>query len=95
MHMPLGSGYTVMCICRGLEVKVRKLWPTSLVPLHVECQVIGAGEAAPAVVALEGLGSRVFPKVAGEFVGSGEPPLTAFPRTLVRLLTCRRERENY
>lgn len=71
----------------GLEVKVRRLWPTSLVPLHVECQVIGAGEAAPTVVALEGLGSRVFPEVAGEFVGSGEPPLTAFPRTPVRLLT--------
>lgn len=50
--------------------------------------MVGAGEAAPAVVALEGLGSRVFPKVAGEFVGSGEPPLTAFPRTPVRLLTC-------
>lgn len=49
--------------------------------------MVGAGEAAPAVVALEGLGSRVFPKVAGEFVGSGEPPLTAFPRTPVRLLT--------
>lgn len=50
--------------------------------------MIGAGEAAPAVVALEGLGSRVFPKVAGEFVGASEPPLTAFPRTPVRLLAC-------
>lgn len=49
--------------------------------------MIGAGEAAPAVVALEGLGTRVFPEVAGEFVGSSEPPLTAFPRTPVRLLT--------
>lgn len=49
--------------------------------------MIGAGEAAPTVVALEGLGTRVFPEVAGEFVGSSEPPLTAFPRTPVRLLT--------
>lgn len=56
-------------------------------PLHVESQVVGAGEAAAAVVTLERLGSRVFPEVTGEFVGASEPPLTAFPRTPVRLFT--------
>lgn len=57
-------------------------------PLHVEGQVIGAGEAPVADGALEGLGPRVLPIVARQFIRAGEPPVAAFPRALVGLLTC-------
>lgn len=40
----------------------------TLVALHVQGQVVGAGEAAAAGDALKGLGPRVFPVVSGQFV---------------------------
>jgi len=46
-------------------------------------------ETPVAVAAFEWLGTCMFPVMACQLVGSGEPPLTAFPRTLVRLLTCK------
>lgn len=55
--------------------------------LHVECQVIGAGEAAAAHAALERLGPGVFPEMASQLVGTGEAPLTSLPGALVRLLS--------
>jgi len=58
-----------------------------LVTLHVQSQVVGAGEAAAAGDALEGLGPSVLPVVPGELVRSSETPVTALPRTTVRLLT--------
>lgn len=58
-----------------------------LVPLHVERQVIGAGEAAVADGALEGLCPCVLPVVARQFIRAGEPPVAAFPCALVGLLT--------
>lgn len=57
------------------------------VALHVEGQMVRAAEATVAVAALEGLRPGVLPVVAGQFVGSREPPLATFPRTLVRLFT--------
>lgn len=60
-----------------------------VVSLHVECQMIWPGETPVAVAAFEWLGTCMFPVVACQLVGSGEPPLTAFPRTLVWLLTCK------
>lgn len=57
-------------------------------PLHVQREVVGPGEGAGADGALEGLGSRVFPVVACELVGTSEAPVTAVPRAPVRLLTC-------
>lgn len=63
-------------------------------PLHVEGQVIGAGEAPVADGALEGLGPRVLPIVARQFIRAGEPPVAAFPRALVGLLTWKRARRN-
>lgn len=50
--------------------------------------MIGAREGAIAVRALEGLYTRVFPKVTGQLIGAGELPRTAFPHALVRLLSC-------
>lgn len=59
-----------------------------LVALHVQRQVVGAGEAAVAHPALERLGARVLPVVAGQLVRPGEPPVAAVPVALVGLLTC-------
>lgn len=55
--------------------------------LHVEGQVVGAGETAAAHGALEGLGPRVLPEVACQLVGAGKAPVTTLPRALVRLLS--------
>ena len=60
-----------------------------VVSLHVECQMIWPWETPVAVAAFEWLGTCMFPVVTCQLVGSGEPPFTAFPRTLVRLLTCK------
>lgn len=49
--------------------------------------MVGAGEAAVAHAALEWLGPRVLPVVAGQLVRAREPPVTALPGALVRLLT--------
>lgn len=62
-----------------------------LVPLHVESQMVGAGEAPAAGEALEGLGARVLPVVPGQLVGAGEAPVAAFPRALIGFLTCGEE----
>lgn len=56
-------------------------------PLHVQGQVVAPRETSGAEAALERLGARVLPVVPREFVGPGEPPLAAFPGTLVRFLT--------
>lgn len=51
---------------------------------------IGGGVDVPVtVVALERLRAGVFAVVPRQFVAPGESPLAAFPRALVRLLTCR------
>lgn len=57
-------------------------------PLHVQSQMVGAGEAAATGEALEGLGTRVLPIVPGQLVGAGEAPVTAFPSAFIGLLTC-------
>lgn len=57
-----------------------------LVALHVQRQVVGAGEAAVAHHALERLGTRVLPVVAGQLVRPGKPPVAALPGALVGLL---------
>lgn len=58
------------------------------VSLHVKREVVTPREAAVAVAAFEGLGARVLPVVAGQFVAAGEAPAAAFPLALVRLLSC-------
>jgi len=57
------------------------------VPFHVESEVIRSREAPLALAALEGLRAGVFPKMAGEFVGTGESPAAARPAAAVRLFT--------
>lgn len=57
-----------------------------LVALHVQRQVVGAGEAAVAHHALERLGTRVLPVVAGQLIRPGKPPVAALPGALVGLL---------
>lgn len=59
----------------------------ALVSLHVQGQVVRAGEAAAAHGALERLGARVFPEMASQLVGSGEAPLASLPGADVRLLS--------
>lgn len=61
--------------------------PLVLMSLHVEGQVVGAGETSAADGALEGLGPRVLPEVARQLVRAGKAPVAALPRTLVRLLS--------
>lgn len=59
----------------------------ALVSLHVQRQVVRAGETAAAHGALERLGARVFPEMASQLVGSGEAPLASLPGADVRLLS--------
>lgn len=54
--------------------------------LLVQSQVVGAGEAALAVGALERLDARVLPEVSCQFVGTSELPRAAFPHALVGFL---------
>ena len=61
--------------------------------LHVQSQVVGAGERPLAQVTLERTVARVLAEVTREFVGAGELPAAAFPAAVVRLLTCRGQRE--
>lgn len=58
-----------------------------LVPLHVQGQVVRAGEAAAAGQALEGLGSGVLAVVSGELIRAGKAPVAAIPAAPVGLLT--------
>ena len=60
--------------------------------LHVQGQVVRTTKASVAVAALERFRSRVLAVVAGEFVRSGEPPLAPFPRALVGLLACNKDK---
>lgn len=57
--------------------------------LHVQGQVVRAGECPLTEMALEGSVSRVFPVVAGKLVGAGELPAASLPGTVVWLLTCK------
>lgn len=63
------------------------------VPPAVKGQVVGAGEAAVAVRAVEGLDARVLAEVPGQLVGAGELPGAAFPGAFVGLLACTRGAE--
>lgn len=85
----------IVCVCLVASCvekkKKRKAKATRrlvLVPLHVQGEVIRAGEGARADGALEGLGARVLPVVPGQLVRAGESPVAALPRAPVRLLTC-------
>lgn len=83
--------------CKGWRSGLRGVgraggWQCSvLVALHVQRQVVGAGEAAVAHPALERLGARVLPVVAGQLVRPREPPVAALPGALVGLLACDKE----
>lgn len=57
------------------------------VALFVQGQVVGAGEAAVTVRALEGLHSCVLAEVARQLIGAGKLPRTALPHAPVGLLT--------
>lgn len=74
---------------RACTVQLWRACKTSLVlvPLHVQGEMVGSGEGPGANGALEGLGTRVFPVVARELVGTGKAPVAAVPRAPVRLLT--------
>ena len=54
--------------------------------LHVQGQVVAAGERPRAEVALEGLRPRVLAVVPRQLVGAGKLPAAAVPGALVRLL---------
>lgn len=61
--------------------------------LHVQGQVVGAGECPLTEVALEGSVPRVFPVVTGQLIGAGKLPATSLPGAVVRLLTCSPRKE--
>ncbi len=65
----------------------------SLVPLHVQCEVVRPGEGALTMLALEGLDPGVLPVVPGQLVGTGKAPLAALPGAAIRLLSCNKKRE--
>lgn len=65
----------------------------ALVSLHVQGQVVRAGETAAAHGALERFGTRVFPEMASQLVRPGEAPLASFPGAGVRLFSFSRERD--
>lgn len=75
----------------GLRGVGRSAQHSVLVSLHVQRQVVGTGEAAVAHSALERLGTRVLPVVAGQLVRPRKPPVAALPGALVGLLTCGKE----
>lgn len=54
----------------------------------MQSQVVGAGEAALAVGALERLDARVLAEVSRQLIRPGELPRAAFPHALVGLLSC-------
>ena len=54
--------------------------------LHVQGQVVAAGERPGAEVALEGLRPRVLAVVPRQLVGAGKLPAAAVPGALIRLL---------
>jgi len=60
-----------------------------LMSLHVEGQVVRAGEAPVAMGALERLQSGVLPMVTGQLVRSGEAPLAALPGATVGFFACK------
>ena len=55
--------------------------------LHVQSQVVGAGEGPLAEVTLERPVSSVLAEVARQLVGAGELPTAAVPAAVVWLLT--------
>jgi len=59
-----------------------------LVTLHVEGEMVGAGEAAFTDLAAERLGTGVFSYVAGQLVGAGEAPLASCEVASVGFFTC-------
>lgn len=56
-------------------------------------QVVGAGEAAAARGALEGLHPGVFPEVASQLVGARKAPRASLPGAAVRFLSFSRRGE--
>jgi len=59
-------------------------------PLHVQGEVVGSGEASFAVDALEGLDPRVLPVMTGQLVRPGEPPFATLPGATIRFLACKK-----
>ena len=57
------------------------------VSLHVQGEVVAAGEAAFADLALERFGARVLPDVTGEFIRASESPQAVLVSARVRLFT--------
>lgn len=57
------------------------------VSLHVQSQVVGAGEGPLTQQALVGFLARVFAEVTCQLIRTGKLPAAALPRTVVRLLT--------
>ena len=66
------------------------LW-RRLVSLHVERQMVGSAEASVTLGTLEWFDPCVFPVMSRQLVRPSKAPLTALPRTPVRLLTCKQK----
>lgn len=62
--------------------------PPSHVPLHVQGEVVGAGEGAFTQVTLEWAVPGVLPEVTCKLVGTSEFPAAALPAAVVWFLSC-------
>lgn len=60
---------------------------SSQVSLHMQSQVVGAGEGALAQVALERPVAGVLAEMTRQLVGAGELPAASLPVAVVRFLT--------
>lgn len=67
---------------------------SALMPLHVQGQVVGAGEATAAHAALERLCTGVFPEMASQLIRTGKTPLASLPGALVWLLSFSGQQEH-
>lgn len=61
---------------------------SSHVPLHVQGEVVGAGEGPLTQVTLERPVSGVLPEVTRELIGTRKLPAAALPAAVVRFLSC-------
>ena len=57
--------------------------------LGVQCKMITAWKATVTMTTFEWLSTGVFSIVTGQLIATRKSPFTTFPRTLVRLFTCK------
>lgn len=83
----LSSGCIEVLVSSFLLLLLLLQKPSSHVPLHVQGEVVGAGEGAFAQVTLEGAVPGVLPEVTCELVRTRKFPAASFPAAVVWFLS--------